>query len=399
MTLTSSLSIRFAPVVFTALSALAGCSSENSGNPSPGPDPGDAGLLDASKSDADPGQPGPKAPAVSIDSSFAAGSGITDATHRIYAAAPGPNGATYVALRKAGGSIGWGNGTLLRRYLADGTLDVSFATQGELPTTLVANPAALATDSEGRILVGGSGFPDSTTTDTGKEIVVVRVTPAGAVDTTYGTGGRTKLNFSAANTWSSALHVRSDHGALLAVYGRTNGKDSFGTFLIGATGAAVTGFGTSGFLGSTSSTEYGLTIGGDALVPTSTQLERFGADGKSKGAAIPTRVSGAKAGKDGSLTAVVTDGKASKLARFSADGKEDASFVAVPLAAGYRDFVVLDGGAVFYSDSEGLSWVPPKGGSSTNVVKSNALSRLKLTPEGKLLVGATNYTKIVRYVF
>jgi hypothetical protein len=337
-----------------------------------------------------------KPPSVKLDPGFAGGTGIADASNDIQSAAPGAQGMTYVALRKAGGSLGWGNGTLLRRYLADGTLDKSFATQGELDTKLVANPQALELDSTGRILVGGTGLYDpDTTSDTGREIVVVRATSAGIVDTTYGISGRAKLVFSPANVWTTSLRVRTDGSAFVAVWGRTSGNESYGSFLVGPSGSPLEAYGPNGFRTSPFPTDGAVALGGDVAVPTTAGLARFGADGAVKGYAIEAGVIAAKTAKDGSFV-----GKSFKLARFSAAGAKDTAFAGPTVSEGFADFAILPDGSVLVSDAGDLSWVSAKGGAATVVVKAASAAKLATTTDGKLLVTTSGSSaKVQRYVF
>ncbi len=338
-------------------------------------------------------------PTVKLDSAFTT---ITDATNDLYSAAPGPDGKTYAAFRKAGGAIGWGTGTILRRYLANGSLDTTFATQGELTLTLVANPQALAVDAQGRILIGGTGLYDpDTTTDTGREIVVVRVTPAGIVDSSY-SGGRTKLSFAPANVWTTALHVRADGGAFVAVYGRTSGKDSYGGFLIGDTGAPVAGYGTNGFSSSPFPVDGALTIDNDALVPTTGGLVRYGVDGTSKGAAIEDGVVMAKEIKDGFIAVTVTAEEKLVLSRFvtGASTKKDKTFTGPEVSESFAGFEILKDGSILYADGGSISWISANGGKPTVVVKDAAAAKLATTTDGKLLVVTSgSNSKVQRYVF
>jgi len=398
--------MRFSLLIGSLLLATAtGCAVETvATNPAPEPaapeqpgepDPNEPSNPTKPTNPATPAAP----PTVKLDAAFTT---ITDASNKVYSATPGPNNTTYVALRKAGGSIGWGTGTILRRYLANGTLDTSFATQGELTLLLVANPEALAVDAQGRILIGGTGLYDpDTTSDTGREIVVVRVTAAGVVDTSY-SGGRTKLSFSPANVWTTGLRVRADGGAFVSVYGRTNGNDTYGSFLIGSTGAPVSGFGTSGFASSPFPTDGGLAVENDVLVPTTGGLVRYGSDGKSKGAAIEDGVIAAKPIKDGFIAVTVTAEEKLVLSRFvtGASTKKDKTYVGPTLSESFGDFEVLKDGSVIYADGGSLSWVGPKGGAATVVVKDAGASKLAQTADGKLMVMTSgDNAKVQRYTY
>lgn len=348
----------------------------------PGSDAGTTPATDSGKP-TDPAKP----PSLTVDGTFAGGSGVTDATHDLYAATPGPNGAVYVTLRKAGGAIGWGGGTLVRRYLEDGSRDAAFGAQGELDTKLVGNPQALATDAKGNVLVGGSGYYDGSTPDTGNEVVVMRVTSAGAVDATYGSGGRIKLTtFTTANTFTTSLRVRDDGGAFVAVWGRTNGKERFGGHLVSATGAAVNGFGTNGLMSSPFPTDGALTVGNDVAVPTPSGYLLYGPDGAAKGTLIADGVAMAKMAPDGSFVAVVSDGTSLSLAHFSASGDKDKAFAASKVTDNFADYVPLADGSVLTADGADLSWVSPAGGAATVVVKGVSATALQLTAKGKLLV-------------
>ncbi|MBX3207878.1 MAG: hypothetical protein KF764_22725 [Labilithrix sp.] len=379
---------------------LAGCTTETvvspqpSGTEGPDPAPGDEPSDPSTPKDPDTTNEA-KAPSVKLDATFKA---ISDAKNDIYAAVPAAGGKTYVALRKAGGAIGWGSGTLVRRYLASGTLDSSFGTQGEVSTVLVANPSGLGVDADGRVLVGGTGLYDpDVTSDTGREIVVLRLTGEGDVDTGYGRSGRAMLTYSAANTHTSALHVLSDGSVFVSAWGRTSGKETFGAFLVNPAGVGVSTFGTNGFLSSPFPVDGALAVGGEVLVPTTSGLMKYDAAGASKGAAIQAGIAQVKVGKDGSYTAIAAGGEQLYLARFSKAGVADASFDGPEIGEDFADFVVLADNSVLYADAAGISWVGPKGGSPTVIAKDVAAQRLALTADGKLLV--TSVGKVARYTF
>ncbi len=387
---------------FAASLVACSVSAEPAPSPSPAPSATAPGTTDPAPSDPSttPTDPVPATPpSPKLDATFAGGAGISDSTHEIQSAVSGPGGVTYVALRKAGGSIGWGNGTLVRRYTAAGKLDASFATAGELSTILVANPQALAVDAKGRVLVGGSGlYAPELGTDTGREIVLVRVTTTGAVDTTWGSGGRAVLSFSPANVWSTSVHPRDDGGALLSVYGRTSGKDTYGSFLLGASGAPVTGYGTNGFVGAGYPTDGALAVGNDVLVPTTEGLARYGADGKSAGLFISSGVAMIKSGKAGALTAVVAGSSTLYLARFDATGKRDAKFKAPTVSENITDFAIRPDGSVLVADDAGISWVSASGGAPVSVLAGVKAAKLETTADGSLLVlGAGDSPKVTRY--
>ena len=91
-------------------------------------------------------------------------------------------------------AVGYGGNDLaLVRYNADGSLDASFGSQGVVLTTLgkrnSARAESLALQADGKIVVGGIVNL--------AELALVRYTTAGALDTSFGTGGIVTTPFSA----------------------------------------------------------------------------------------------------------------------------------------------------------------------------------------------------------
>lgn len=391
----------FAP--FALLPLLAACTSQTTTTtPAPGepaaetPAPADPEENPAQAPDkpaAAPAEP----PKVTLDGTFG---GVADPTNELDAAVPAPDGKIYVSFRKAGGAIGWGSGTLVRRYLATGALDTSFATGGTLTTTLVANPDAIAVDGSGRVLVGGTGLYDpDTTSDTGREIVVLRIGVDGAVDKTYGAGGRAILNFSPANTFTTNLVVRADGGAFVSVYGRTNGKDAFGSFLVDGKGAPVTGYGPGGFQASDGPTDAAFAVGNDVILPGGDGLVRYGENGNTGAPLLTVPAAWAKRGADGAVVAVVASKKTAggfDLVRYTPAGARDTAFGAVTVDDSLRDVAFLKDGSLLLTDAKGLSWIPKTGGTATVVASDATVDRLFLGADGKLLT--VRKGQVLRYV-
>ena len=242
----------------------------------------------------------------------------------------------------------------------------------------------------------GTGLYDpELTNDSGKEIVVLRVTVEGEVDTNYGSGGRAKLSYSAANTWTSSLQVLGDGSVFVSAWGRSNGNESFGSFLVNPSGVGMSTFGTNGFLSSPFPLDGALAVGNEVLVPKSAGLTRYGSDGAAKGTAIKAGVVQVKVGTDGAFTAVASNGTKFHLARYTKTGAADKTFAGPDISEDFADFVVLADGGVLYADGKGISWVGPKGGAPTIVAADVSAKRLALTTDGKLLV--TSGDEITRY--
>ena len=115
------------------------------------------------------------------------------------------------------------------RYLANGTLDTTFNGSGKVTVPAgVTNEVAVsvALQADGRILLGGS---------TGSLSEVVRLTPAGAVDASFGTAG--KLTFVGRPITSI---VPDPNGGILLV------ADNYRMLRLNDNGTLDTGYGTAG---------------------------------------------------------------------------------------------------------------------------------------------------------
>jgi uncharacterized delta-60 repeat protein len=103
------------------------------------------------------------------------------------------------------------------RLNADGTLDPSFGSGGmqQVPIGLVSRANALALQPDGRILLAGSASADPAS---GSVHAVVRLTAAGNLDPSFGSGGRQTFFASglATNGSASGVAVQADGKILLA---------------------------------------------------------------------------------------------------------------------------------------------------------------------------------------
>lgn len=117
----------------------------------------------------------------------------------------------------------------LTKYKADGTVDSSFASGGRFDLGTLGNAAAggVTTDASGRVYVSFNYLRDGL----GGQWSVVRLTPAGKIDTTYGTAGVAKGD----EQYLSVGHVITvlNDGRVLMVsefgleHGHTNYIDGF----------------------------------------------------------------------------------------------------------------------------------------------------------------------------
>jgi uncharacterized delta-60 repeat protein len=218
------------------------------------------------------------------------------------------------------------------RYLANGSLDATFGTAGQVsvPTALGVQAGALALQPDGRILVAGSTtvspdfalvrlLPDGTLdtsfdgdglvtsdfggtevassvavqpdggivvsgsrTSTAVDIALARYLPNGALDAAFGTGGLATADAGAEET-ADGLVVQPDGKLLVAGSRNDTGGNDFILARFNADGTHDTTFGTAGFLltdfGSPDDQAHALAIGPDRLVAAgSTAIGSFERD-------------------------------------------------------------------------------------------------------------------------
>ncbi|MBM7787578.1 delta-60 repeat domain-containing protein [Tenggerimyces flavus] len=196
-----------------------------------------------------------------LDSTFGTGGKVLT---NLYSSAIG--GARAVALQSngrivvAGGAystaVGWQFATV--RYLANGTLDSAFGTGG-IALTSVSVPDvssrpfdlayAVAIQSNGRIVVAGNAGRDYGRGGIGWEFGLVRLTAAGALDTSFGSGGKTVTNVSTGRSRVHDLAVRSDGRIVVAGEAGaslTGGNNDLTLARYKANGTLDTAFGTGG---------------------------------------------------------------------------------------------------------------------------------------------------------
>ncbi|MDG3005550.1 hypothetical protein [Paludisphaera mucosa] len=106
---------------------------------------------------------------------------------------------------------GWQFG--VARLNPDGSPDATFDTDGQATVSFVgaSHAYAVAVDSLGRIIVAGSAATTAGSSfSTVDDFVVARLNSGGPLDMTFGSGGRTNVDFSAGDP-------RSDHAYAMAI--------------------------------------------------------------------------------------------------------------------------------------------------------------------------------------
>jgi uncharacterized delta-60 repeat protein len=137
----------------------------------------------------------------------------------------------------------------LARYTAAGALDPAFGTGGKVLTSFGATRVAFATgvalQSTGDIVV--AGFSNANQPDS-YDFALARYTPAGVLDTSFGSGGKVLTDFghsSDETAWGLAIEKRDK----IVVAGGSDASDSNGDFALARytkNGKLDAGFGTNG---------------------------------------------------------------------------------------------------------------------------------------------------------
>jgi uncharacterized delta-60 repeat protein len=133
----------------------------------------------------------------------------------------------------------------LLKILASGALDTTFGTGGYVSTDFNGFSDFsywITTDSSGRILVAGKPF--NFTQDFG----ITRYTSQGVLDTTFGTAGKTIVDFASFNDSANSILVQSDGKIILVGEAINGGHNNFALLRLTSSGILDTTFGAAGFV-------------------------------------------------------------------------------------------------------------------------------------------------------
>ena len=143
----------------------------------------------------------------------------------------------------------------LTRYDADGSVDATFGTGGVTTTPFTgtdAVPSAVAILADGDILVAGTAttYAADGVPVMGSQFAVAEYTPAGALDTTFGTGGQVLLGFGSGLSNDVLRALAVGPGGILYLGGSSDaagqGNDDLAVASLTPTGAPNTAFATTG---------------------------------------------------------------------------------------------------------------------------------------------------------
>ena len=171
----------------------------------------------------------------SLDAGFgSAGLVVGPVVGRALAVALQPDGRIVVAGDDAAGDF------RVARYLADGTLDASFGTGGQVTTDIAGGTDTarnLVLQPNGAIVVSGDPFGNDLGTD------VARYTAAGVLDASFGNGGKVTLP---GTRVGEGLALQGDGKLVLVGNVLVGNATRFATTRLLANGTVDTGFGTAG---------------------------------------------------------------------------------------------------------------------------------------------------------
>ena len=149
----------------------------------------------------------------------------------------------------------------LARYTSAGALDTGFGTGGTVITSIDSTydeVRAVAIDGDGRIVAAGY----STSASTGTDFALVRYTSAGALDTAFSTDGKVTTAMGSGADWATSVAIDSSGKIVAAGFANNAGSRDFALARYTSTGALDTTFGTGGKVTTAISTGAG-SIGND----------------------------------------------------------------------------------------------------------------------------------------
>ena len=182
-----------------------------------------------------------------------------------YALALQPDGKIVVGgVTDASGSRDFG----LARYLPDGSLDTTFGDGGRVVANLRPLSAdtvyGLAVQPDGKILAGGTTFPDAVVLRPNADFILARFMPDGSPDAAFGLGGAVTTDFGS-ESWDDAKTLALQPDGSVVLGGSTNAGNSPGV-LFGADQLGLARYTPQGLLDSTFGDGGTVTVDGGSMV-------------------------------------------------------------------------------------------------------------------------------------
>ncbi|MEY4202072.1 MAG: hypothetical protein RLZZ265_3812 [Verrucomicrobiota bacterium] len=135
-------------------------------------------------------------------------------------------------------------GFALARYTSSGALDTTFGTGGTATTDLNFTRnygVSAALQSDGKVIVAGDS-----NNGTNQVFSLARFTPSGALDTSFGSGGKVTTPIGTSNDYGGRMALQSNGMIVLAGFSFTGTNSSFALARYTANGLLDTTFGTGG---------------------------------------------------------------------------------------------------------------------------------------------------------
>ena len=155
----------------------------------------------------------------------------------------------------------------IARYTTAGALDTTFNTTGRITTAIGTASAAqsVAVQSDGKIVVAGHTWNGSN-----YDFALVRYTSGGALDTTFNSTGRVTTAMGSSHDQATSLAIQSDGKIVVAGYAWNGSNYDFAVARYTAAGALDTTFGTSGkttfFIGTGNDHGQSVLVQGDGKI-------------------------------------------------------------------------------------------------------------------------------------
>jgi uncharacterized delta-60 repeat protein len=178
-------------------------------------------------------------PSGSLDSSFGSQGRVTAGLR---------GGADAIAIQGDGKIVALGD-TRMARYNVDGSLDTTFGTAGEVTIALTGNlddnTADVAIQTDGKIVVVGSGRLGGV--NARHDFAIARFNADGTLDSTFGTSGKTFVDFVGQHDEATAVILQPD-GRILAIGHAANafGENDFAVVRLTTAGVLDTTFSSDG---------------------------------------------------------------------------------------------------------------------------------------------------------
>jgi uncharacterized delta-60 repeat protein len=132
------------------------------------------------------------------------------------------------------------------RYIGSGAVDASFGSSGWLTVDLGGDgdvAYAVALQSDGQLVIAGSNLDNSTGAS---DFCLVRISPSGAVDTTFGAGGSVVTDFYGEYDQPTSMTLAADGKIVVAGLATLSGVTGIGVARYSSDGVADAGFGAGG---------------------------------------------------------------------------------------------------------------------------------------------------------